>query len=260
MSEQFHFPKDIPLSNPPLIEAWLEIRWHPTESNDMQYPFALGVFRERVRKEFDSVQRLEQANIPPEILPHTIRYQFHKSESRYPLIQLGPAVATINFTSPYSWEEFKNQALYLRDNLDSVYEHKLNLQRLALRYRNVLEFDYINENVFEYLESHLNFSIAPPSFIPGNVSPVPWARDMNSRYTYELKKPVGKGELKLMTVKETNSEQPLILFELGIMSVGNTKELWSSEEGFDSWLEDAHRVVHEWFFALIDGPLRDKFA
>ena len=50
MSEpQFRFPKDIKLAKPPLVEAWLELRWQvslkaPNVLQDSDFAFALGAF------------------------------------------------------------------------------------------------------------------------------------------------------------------------------------------------------------------------
>ena len=117
-----HFLEDINLSKPPLGEAWLEIKWNPKTSHS-QYPFTLGVFREKVKGVFSTVVSLEQANIPADLVPHVVRYKFEKVSDDYPVIQLGPAIASVNFTSPYSWKEFKNTARYLRENLIQSFEH-----------------------------------------------------------------------------------------------------------------------------------------
>ena len=34
---------------------------------------------------------------------------------------------------------------------------------------------------------------------------------------------------------------------------------WSSDEAFDHWLSSAHTIIHEWFFALIEGDLRQGY-
>lgn len=258
MPNFFHFLEDINLSKPPLGEAWLEIKWNPKTSHS-QYPFALGVFREKVKGVFSTVVSLEQANIPADLVPHVVRYKFEKVSDDYPVIQLGPAIASVNFTSPYSWKEFKNTARYLRENLIQSFEQGIALEQLTLTYRNIIEFDYINKNLLDFLESSLNIRLSFPKYVPGNVGSVSWPREINNLYIYELKQPVGKGQIRLATGKKITDEQPILLLDLIVTSSGVLDEYWASTSTFTDWLENAHKVIHEWFFAFVQGNLYEDY-
>ena len=257
MPDDFHFSEDIPLTNPPLMEAWLEVRWRLDQDRDAQFPFALGVFKESIKEKFDNVTALEQAKIPIEMVPHMVRFRFSMGEQKFPMIQLGPGVASMNYSSPYSWETFKDEAEFLRGKLNAAYDHSLLIEKLVLRYRNIIDFDYINEDLFVFLNNQLNFSMSLPSQIPGSVASVSWPRGLETTFEYELKKPVGKGIIRINTAKHNVNEKRVMMLQLEVLSPGG--ETWITEDAFTTWLEDAHNVVHEWFFALVDGSLLDKY-
>ncbi|MCP5094795.1 MAG: TIGR04255 family protein [Chloroflexi bacterium] len=257
MPDEFHFQEDLPLTKPPLKEAWLEVRWNLDSDPAPQFPFALGIFRQSIKEEFDTATPLEQARVPIEMLPHVVRYRFTKGESKFPLIHLGPGVASVNYTSSYTWEIFKEKAEYLREKLNFAYEDNLSIERLVLRYRNTIEFDFINEDLLEFMQSKLNISITPPLHIPGSAAFSTWPRGLSTTLEYELKKPAGKGTIKLDTIIDKEKDKPGIQFQLEIFSLG--EENWATSGNFITWLEDAHSIIHEWFFALIEGSLFKKF-
>jgi uncharacterized protein (TIGR04255 family) len=271
----FHFPPEITLKRQPLVEAWLEIRWQlkpdsslPDAKVDPGFAFALGVFYERVKDIYGYPESLLPPIAPDEILPHVVRYRFRKQENTWPVLQLGPGIATLNFTSPYSWADFRTQALYLRTQLKRAYaEHALTIQDLTLRFRNAVEFDYIANNLLVFLKTELNTLVAPPQFIPGDVAARMWPHELNLVQTYELLEPKGEGKLRIATgqqhvrnEQENNlSRRPVVVFELEVRSDVVADRCWTSDEDFGQWLDSAHTVIHEWFFALIEGKLRREY-
>jgi uncharacterized protein (TIGR04255 family) len=270
---KFHFPPEIKLENNPLMEAWLEIRWQlePTEvprfKRDPTFAFALGVFYESVKDSFGYKEPLNASRAPDDILPHVVRYRFRPAEASWPLLQLGPGVATINFTDPYTWDSFKEKALYLRNKLLNAYgEVKLKAQVMALRYRNGVPFEPSSNDLFAFSARNLNTSIALSDHIPGPVSSTPWPTGANINLTFDLSKPKGIGTLQFATAVrqqdlETDLEKPdeMLMWQLEVVSKGTDAPEINEEQEFAHWLDLAHAVIHEWFFALIDGPLRKSY-
>ena len=264
---EFHFPTNIHLDTNPLVEAWLEIRWKlsPDSSGqfeqDKDFPFALGVFYNDIKKDYSYREPLPQSFAPEELLPYVVRYRFRKEPNSWPMLQLGPGVASINFTSPYSWEEFKEQALYLRDKLINAYSGSLTISNLILRYRNALEHNYISADLLAFLENKLNTSITTPTHIPGTTAKTTWPSELNIALTYDLLEPLGKGAIRFSTGRQRskNSEKPVLIFETSVHSLNEKNNCWATQDDFDSWLMAAHAITHEWFFALIDGDLRQEY-
>jgi len=269
----FHFPTEIALSKNPLVEAWLEVRWRltpgelPNSMVDSGFPFALGVFYNSIKDEFGFKEPLPASFAPEEMLPHMARFRFRKQPNTWPVLQFGPGIATANFTSPYTWEEFRAKSLYLREKIIGAYtEGELSVQNLILRYRNAIEFDYASSDLLDFLATRLNLSVQPPQHIPGGIAKTSWPNEINASIIYDLT--IGRGIIKFATgfqkPKGNASNQVVqkrvIIFELEIQSLNTDDRHWASEDAFNDWLTSAHSVIHEWFFALIDGPLRSEYG
>lgn len=264
----YHFPADMKLNNPPLAEAWLEIRWQleqfgpsPDLMRDPAFPFSLGIFYTNIKERFSHRKDLVASAAPQDMLPYVVRHQFRPGENEWPLIQLGPGVATVNFTSPYTWNEFQDLSLYLRSGIVEAYrESGIKTSVVTLRYRNADEFQYGSNNLLDYLRDNLNTSISLPAFIPGYPASSGIPSSANILLTFDLKEPKGTGSLRLVTGTRNQDQAELLVSQFEVSSGGkDVPDIWSGKE-FGTWLELAHSVIHEWFFALIEGPLFEKFG
>jgi len=98
----------------------LELKWELPQSIfpgfyiDKAYPFALGLFYNTVKGDFGFKEELDSLKAPEGMLPYIVQYRFRKKPNSWPALQFGPGIATINFTSAYAWELFKDKALYLQ--------------------------------------------------------------------------------------------------------------------------------------------------
>lgn len=273
MKKEFHFPSEIKLESNPLLEAWLEIRWQLERDNmtqsmrDPGFPFALGVFFNSVKEEFEYREELPVSLAPEDMLPYVVRHRFRPGKDEWPLLQLGPGVATVNFTEPYTWDLFEEKALYLRRKLLEAYGvMELKPQLVALRYRNGESFEYGSNNLLDFFNEDFNTSITLPAHIPGFVGSVTWPTSANIFFTFDLLEPKGTGTLRLGTgsrqrTDRTNQEitEQMVMWQLEVASGGNDAPALSEEDEFAHWLSSAHAVIHEWFFSLIDGCLFEKY-
>jgi uncharacterized protein (TIGR04255 family) len=271
---KFHYPLEIKLESSPLLEAWLEIRWKlepgatPDFKKDPGFPFALGVFFKAIQNEFGYREDLPASQAPEEMLPHKVRHRFRPGEDRWPLLQLGPGVATVNFTDPYTWNDFYERALYLRKNLLEAYgKTELRTQLAALRYRNGMVFDYGANNLLDFLDQNLNTSIMLPSHIPGPVSSITWPISADIALRFDIEEPKGMGILRFVSGtrsrKDPDTDQEttdsMLMWQLEVLSRDNDAPEINGENQFAQWLTSAHMVAHEWFFSLIDSNLLKKF-
>jgi uncharacterized protein (TIGR04255 family) len=272
-TSKFHFSREIKLESNPLLEAWLEIRWQleptniPNFSRDPNFPFALGVFFSNVKNEFGYREPLGPSHAPEDMLPYVVRYRFRPGKDEWPLLQLGPGVATVNFTEPYTWDHFEEKALYLRERLLDAYgKTELKPQLVVLRYRNGEPLEYGSNNLLDFFNEDLNTSITLPAHIPGFVSSVTWPTSANISFTFDLLEPKGTGTLRLGTgsrqrIDKTNQEitEQMVIWQLEVASGGNDAPALTEEDEFAHWLTSAHAVIHEWFFSLIEGPLFRRY-
>ncbi len=279
-ASKLHFPEDIKLNSRPLVEAWLDIRWQlepltpqqqptipqqPQFMKDPGFPFAVGNFFQSVKDQFGQTDPLPAAALPQDI-PYVVHHQFRPGKDKWPLLQLGPGVATVNFTDPYSWSMFREKALYLRSKLVEAYgDIQLKAQAVTLQYRNAIPFEFSSGHLLEFLKKDLNTSIKLPAYVPGDVGSTEEPTGSIIALTFNLKEPKGQGTIGFATAStkekdpKTDQETELVVFDLSVSStVDNAPNLYD-ENKFALWLVSAHAVIHEWFFSFIEGPLFQKY-
>lgn len=258
------FPADIHLKSNSLVEAWLEIRWHlppgdpPQFTRDPAFAFALGPFREGIREIFGYIENTDAFDSPFEIA-YAVRHRFRPAKDAWPILQIGHGVASVNFTTPYSWEDFRSMALFLREKLLAAYSQQgLRAQNLILRYRNAVPYAYSSNDLLGFLRSNLNVELHLPDSVPGFAAAKYFPTTSNINLTYDLAEPKGTGTLQFVTAT-SKVDGEVVVWQLGISSGnGDIPEL-SDANAFGIWLDKAHAAIHEWYFALVEGQLRQSF-
>ncbi len=269
-----HFPEDMKVDSPPLSEAWLEIRWRlqpspiPGQLQDPDFPFALGVFYSAVKERYPHKQDLDASRAPVTLLPFVVRHQFWTGEGRWPVLQVGPGVATVNLTEPYSWELFRREALFLRSKLvDSFGGAMQPTEVIALRYLNAEPFDFSQADTLSFLKANLNTKVEFPSRIPNGFTTRPFPSTLNIQASYELIEPKGTANIILTTgardmpsrAGPPSNPVNVLMWQLEVASVGGYAPPLSEEAPFAAWLDSAHLAVHEWFFSFVEGDLLRKY-
>jgi uncharacterized protein (TIGR04255 family) len=267
--EGFSYPKDVNLNKSPLIEAWMEFRWKLEEGRlphtliDKKYPFALGVFYNNVKDKFSYHEELPASNAPEGFLPHKVQHRFRVGKNKWPVLQLGPGVASANFVKDYTWDKFYSTILYLRENLLEAYRNDLNIDGLFLRYRNGFPFDYEAKDPLSFLQDNLNISVSLPKHIPGSISSIAHPIESHMGFVFKLQQPVGIGRISINsgTSKLPNkSEQKIIVLEFEVRSTGSEAFNLDKNGELEEWLNSSHSAIHEWFMSFIDGPLYEEFS
>ena len=67
-------------------------------------------------------------------------------------------------------------------------------------------------------------------------------------------KPLGES-----STTQEEKEVEAVIFDLEVSSNENKPPSLYNATEFDDWLISAHRVIHDWYFSLIDGSLRNQF-
>jgi uncharacterized protein (TIGR04255 family) len=158
------------LKKAPLKEVIFELHWElppvGTIAADPGYELAKGSFAQAIKKEYP---------IRKKILPEGIRisykaeFQFWKGELRYPVVQIGPGLLTVNDTDTnYSWENnFKENILYATGHLEEVSDN-IALKKIVLQYINGVE--YGGADVKEFISKNLLTSIPRGKDLPGQTT------------------------------------------------------------------------------------------
>ena len=265
---------EIVLSKPPLSEAWLDIRWRLQETppglqTDPGFPFALGSFFKGIKERYGTRVDLDASRAPLDMVPYVVRHQFRPGEDEWPVLQLGPGVATANLTRPYSWKLFLDEIKFLRENLlDAYAEHRIRAETAMLRYKNAEPFEYSSETFFRFLDDYLNTKVSLPEGLPGTSASKTRPTSGRLKLTFDLVQPKGTGTLTFGTgTQRENNPNPTskkspteaFIWQLEVASGGDDCPDLYNEDEFLNWLDAAHSVIHDWFFTLIEGRLRYQY-
>lgn len=237
------------VNSPPLLEAIFEVKWElerrdPQPPVDSNYKILLGRMFDRVTGEYPYHISLPSATMPDEISAYVIQHQFRVEKNRWPLIQLGQGVVTLNDTTQYSWDDFHFRAENLIKTLFKAYpdKGKLKINSLLLRYINGIQFDFSRKDSMEFLQKiHCNINLDDEFFEITDALKKLAAFDI--KMVYPIQKPVGV--IQTRYARGALRGRDAIIWETGINSIGN--DVPKNDEEIVKWLKDAHDLPHNWF-------------
>jgi len=250
------------LKNKPLVEAIFEVKWalstiKPGISIDPYYKILLGRFYDRICGEYPEHEQLPSATFPDEVVGHVVQHRFRINKNDWPLIQIGPGIMTLNETYKYTWTDFKNRAIA---SLKKLYDchpkvEEFRIDSLMLRYIDAVDFDSSSENVLDFLKTYLKVDILfPRKLFFENISDRP--QFVNLQSSFKCENPRGIVTIRFSTGRRDG--RPALLWETIVQSLRKDIPLLPNE--FDTWIESAHKITHDWFFILIEGELERRFS
>ncbi len=251
------------LKNKPLVEAIFEVKWELQELAqgmriDPHYKILIGRIYDRVKNEYPFHEQLPTATMPDEITGYVVQHRFRKDKDKWPLIQMGPGIITLNDTEGYIWEDLESR---IRNLLDVIYEaypdseSNLKINGLLLRYIDAVDFNYEKEILFDFLKKKLKVSIQIHEglFKETGVNYLPLNVDL--RLTFPSIKPKGVAHLRFVRGKRKNVDA--LIWETMVQSSGD--DVPNNKEEIVAWVENAHLLTDDWFFKMIEGELLGRF-
>ena len=158
---------DLILNNKPLVEAIFELRWQLLDEPngyiyDPHYKLLVGQVYEKIKHIYPFHQTLPQASMPDEISAYIVQHRFRIEENKWPLMQIGPGIITLNETQSYHWDDFKKRIADLIDTIFSIYPSNnsgLKPNGLLLRYINAIDFNFGENDIFAFFKDQLKTNI-----------------------------------------------------------------------------------------------------
>ena len=250
-------PNIRPLPNKPLIEAIFELRWQlPPGRIDTNYPLFVGRLHDRVESTYSVHKPLPTPEIPQEIAGNVVQHQFRVGNDRWPLIQVGPGIVTLNDTEGYIWQDFGQRAKSLVSAIFQAYPkpNELRVASLLLRYLDAFEFD--NEDMLKYLSDKLKVDVAFPSQLFEGVQVMRQPQDLSLLAAFSTEKPKGTITIKFTSGKHAG--KPSLIMDTAVRS--ESPDLPEMPNEFEGWVEAAHKLTDDWFFKFIEGELDRRFS
>jgi uncharacterized protein (TIGR04255 family) len=254
--------KEKTLNNAPLVEALFEVKWQlkeiqPGFLGDPHYTLLIGSLYNKLRNRYPYHQALPAAVIPSEMIAGMVQHRFRTGKEKWPLIQLGPGLFTVNHTTDYGWQDFEQRIVEGVNALFEVHPNpqELKIQNLVLRYINAIAYDFVQENVFEFLSQQLktDVSLHTPLFEGTSVDQKPLGFDL--RFTFRCAEP--KGIINLRFSRGKKEQKDAVIWETILET--HTHDVPELPTELENWLDEAHAVIEDWFFKLIKGDLETKF-
>lgn len=251
------------LKNKPLVEAIFELQWELQEPSpgmklDPHYKILIGRMYDMLRDKYPFHEQLPTATMPDEIAGYVVQHRFRKDKDKWPLVQVGPGIITLNDTDRYIWENFEKRISHVLDKLFEAYinaENDLKISRLLLRYIDAVDFDYGKDNIFDFLKEKMkmNIEIYEKLFEETGTSKLPLNFDL--RFAFPSVSP--KGAMHLRFGRGKRKDIDALVWETTVQSVGNDAP--KVKEGIVTWVKAAHDLTDDWFFKIIEGELLKEF-
>ena len=239
--------------NPPIVEAFVEIRFPPSVSWDMTIP---GRLYEKLRNDFPKTetQILQEIQVNPSPLniQHQITNQLRsifKSQDDKQIIQVGEYLIAVNRLAPYlGWENFRPLVNNAINSLSEIINFE-NLQRIGLVYINRIEIPKNASAKLDLLQSHFNFGIFAGEQIPRDFV------SFISGCVFSFEKDLCKVELT-----EQLHENPQILRIILNFDYFTAPGNFVPKGNIMDWIDNAHQNIETLFEAIITDDLRNSFG
>lgn len=251
------------LKNKPLVEAIFELRWNlqeltPGMKIDPHYKLLIGRLYDKLNNEYPFHEQLPSAAMPDEIAGYIVQHRFRKDKDKWPLVQIGPGIITINDTEGYIWEEFEKRIIQIVNTLFEAYpesKNNLKVNRLLLRYIDAIAFDFEKDDISFFLREQMKTKIElyQNLFENTGVGKVPLGLDL--RFSFASNKP--KGAIHIRFTRGKRKEIDTLIWETMVESV--SADIPEVQSAIDDWIKKAHDLADDWFFKLIEGKLVRRF-
>lgn len=254
-----------PLLNPPLVEAIFEVRWElegdpqTGRMRDPSYPMMYGRLYEKFKKEFPKIEDLPAAQVHPEASPFAVRHRMRKENGGWPLIQVGPGIATVNEAEDYSWGKFSKLCEDLVEGIADLYpsgSFLLNFIKAEVRFINAIAFDPNRAHPMAWAKEKMHMQIQ----MPESLFAYEGLKNQAIGFGLNLAFPLDSisGVLAISQNLGQLEESPAFILQTMIQSVGETAP--QDRSGMHAWLEEAHRAAEHTFLSLCEGDLMRQFC
>ena len=164
----------------------------------------------------------------------------------------------MNDTEEYSWDGFQKKISSMLNVLFDVYpdsEKKLKVNELLLRYIDAIDFDYENNSVFNFLVENMktNIELQEELFDVTRVGKLPSGFDL--RFSFPSTEP--NGIMQLRFARGKRKEVDALIWETALQLMGT--DIPNTQGEIIAWVDEAHTLVHNWFFKVIEGKLERMF-
>lgn len=237
------------LPKAPLIEVIFELRWQIKQKSDLtKHQYLIGDLYSSIKNDYPIRESLAPPEVPVDVLINNPVHRYRADKNKYPLVQVGPGVLTLNTTDDnYFWEEFFEWADKLTTIFFEVFPIGSETFKPNLLYLDFFKFDFKSDNVINYINRVFNITV-DQAFIKDTGNPF----NLNTGFFYETE----LGDLSVTLKKGQNAKK-----EQGIVmqTMLHGKEPMTKKDNILSWLNNAHSYSSDLFKEITKGDLYNSF-
>ena len=253
------------LTNKPIVEAIFEIRWELLKQPngiqiDPHYKILPGILFEKLRTDYPFHERLPSSNMPDEIASYVVQHRFRIEKDKWPLIQIGPGVLTVNETEGYDWNNFRGRIKRVLDVLLTSYPEldSFKVSKLILRYINAVEFDYKHEDIFKFLKDKMKIRIEIENSLFKATGLGESALRHDLRFSFPSENPPGTFDLRLLKGnKNVVDKTEALVWDMLFNVFG--EDVPCKLKDILTWIDAGHEIIESWFFKMTEGDLLEGF-
>jgi uncharacterized protein (TIGR04255 family) len=217
-----------------------------------------GRLYDRFKKDYALVEDLPSVQAHPDATPYVARHRMRKAADKWPLLQVGPGVITINEGKEYSWDKFRDEIVRIFEAFTDFYPAStfpLNIVKTELRFINGIEMSD-TENPLHFLTEklHTKIELDQALFAPNHILPQPEGLTVNMGFN--IQDPVGKAMLGIGSGEVM--DKPAMLQQMLFSSQGETAP--QDLGALDPWLDSMHKIAKNWLETLCRGEVMKKFV
>lgn len=236
-----------------LLEAIAEVRWSLADGpeqtkRDPGYKLMLGKLHSVLETDYPAAVELPTSMIPEELAPNIVRMQFRPTPTTWPVIQVGPGIATLNQDAQYSWGDFSQRLRTFIHAIHTSYPTRvspLTVVGFDLRFLNSIPID-ITSSFDAQLKSHFRIGVSIPEVPAASNQDQDFPQSFALAYAKLRSSLPGRMQLKISIGEQAGSQ--VFVFELIAQARG--KDVPTSADAQLAWSESAHSAIKDWFLSL----------
>lgn len=245
------------LPKAPLQEVIFEVRWEldiSQETNqlyDSNFDTAVGLMRLNVKTEFPVYKQKFPPGLqfPIGFLSYQTMYQYWSGENKWPVLQLGPGIFTVNDTEAnYEW--FNNYYPLIKKALSWLkesYNQELKFNFVSLRYIDRISTkDYHFSDWLNFIRENLNFELKNEFDTLGKL------KQFNFNQIFELE---DGSELQItISNGKSNNLDDILVWETAVIKMSTFDDI-----GLKEWLDQSHNTTSNLFKEICKYELYNSF-
>jgi uncharacterized protein (TIGR04255 family) len=238
------------LSKAPLIEVIFELRWDVNTLEELnKSQFLMGELYSSLKDRYpfrEAVQAPIGGDVPGILIGNPM-YRYRVAQEKYPLIQIGPGIISLNtIDENYYWEDFFKQIDEIQADFFKLYQaNEDELFQIKLGY-----FDFVdkgNESTLDFINNQMSMKISHD---------IATFKDEISMINFSMSRNIEIGQLTFSIANAKVKGIDGLVMQTQIVG----KIIDDKNNEIITWVDSAHQLCSSLFKEITHGKLYESFS